>query len=62
MMVITAVIQPSALKEVNGKIFVWPVESAVRIQTGETGDGHADATLTLLNFNDFRVFQLASNR
>jgi nitrogen regulatory protein P-II 1 len=46
----------------DGKVFALPVESTVRLQTGETGDGPADATLTLLIFNDFRVFQLASNR
>ncbi len=46
----------------DGRVFVLPVESAVRIQTGETDDGQYDALLTLLIFNDFRIFQLASNR
>ena len=46
----------------DGKVFVLPVDSAVSIQTGETGDRRSDALLTLLTFNDFRVFQLASNR
>ncbi len=46
----------------DGKVFVLPVESAVRIQTGETDDGRSDAELTLLIFNDFRVFQLAKKR
>jgi nitrogen regulatory protein P-II 1 len=46
----------------DGKVFVVPVESAVCIQTGKTDDRHSDASLTLLIFNDFRVFQLASNR
>src|SRR5262249_16194972 len=38
----------------DGKVFVWPVEFAVHMQTSETGAGRADATLTLLIFNDFR--------
>jgi nitrogen regulatory protein P-II 1 len=46
----------------DGKVYVLPVESGVRIQTGETDEGRSDASLTLLIFNDFRVFQLASNR
>jgi len=46
----------------EGKVFVLPVDSTVRTQTGETDDGRAAATLTLRIFNDFRVFQLASNR
>jgi len=46
----------------EGKVVVLPVDSDVRVQTGETDDGRADATLTLRIFNDFRVFQLASNR
>lgn len=46
----------------EGKVFALPVESAARVQAGETGAGRADATLTLLIFNDFRVFQLSSNR
>lgn len=46
----------------DGKVYVLPVESAVRIQAGETDNGRHDASLTLLIFNDFRVFQLASNR
>ena len=46
----------------DGKVYVLPVESGVRIQTDETGDRRSDALLTLLIFNDFRVFQLASNR
>jgi len=45
-----------------GEAFVLPVESPVRSRTGETDDGRHDAALTLLIFNDFRVFQLASNR
>src|SRR6266545_2730046 len=40
----------------DGKVYVLPVESGVRIQTGETGDRRSDALLTLLIFNDFRVF------
>lgn len=46
----------------DGKVFVVPVESGARIQTGETDGRRHDAFLTLLIFNDFRVFQLASNR
>ena len=33
-----------------------------RAQTGEVDERRAGATLTLLIFNDFRVFQLASRR
>jgi nitrogen regulatory protein P-II 1 len=43
----------------EGKAFAWPVESAVSAQTGEDDERRYDATLTLLVFNDFRVFQLA---
>jgi nitrogen regulatory protein P-II 1 len=46
----------------DGKVYVLPVESGVRIHTGETDERRSDASLTLLIFNDFRVFQLASNR
>jgi nitrogen regulatory protein PII len=46
----------------EGKVFVLPVDSTVRTQSGGTDDGRAAATLTLRIFNDFRVFQLASNR
>ncbi len=46
----------------DGKVFVWPVEPAVCAQTGEITGGRSDVSLTLLIFNDFRVFQLAANR
>jgi nitrogen regulatory protein P-II 1 len=46
----------------EGKVRVLQVDSALRTQRGETDDGRADVTLTLSIFNDFRVFQLASNR
>jgi nitrogen regulatory protein PII len=46
----------------GGKSFVLLVESAVSAQTGEIDERRSDATLTLLIFNDFRVFQLASRR
>jgi nitrogen regulatory protein PII len=45
----------------EGKIFVVPVDSAVCAQPAEFDDRRPDALLTLLIFNDFRVFQLASN-
>jgi nitrogen regulatory protein P-II 1 len=46
----------------DGNVFVWPVESGARIHACEIDNECVDATLTLLNFNDFRIFQLASNR
>lgn len=46
----------------DGKVFVLPVDSAVRAKPGEADNERPDALLTLLIFNDFRVFQLASNR
>jgi nitrogen regulatory protein P-II 1 len=46
----------------DGKVFALPVETAVSAQTGEIDERRSDATLTLLLFNDFRVFQLASRR
>jgi nitrogen regulatory protein PII len=46
----------------DGKVFALPVETAVGGQTGEIDEMRSDATLTLLIFNDFRVFQLASRR
>lgn len=46
----------------DGKVFVVPVDSAVCGQPGEFDNRRPDALLTLLIFNDFRVFQLASNR
>ncbi|MGH9939041.1 MAG: P-II family nitrogen regulator [Blastocatellia bacterium] len=46
----------------DGKVYVLPVDSAVHNQAGEIDDRRSDALLTLLIFNDFRVFQLASNR
>jgi nitrogen regulatory protein PII len=46
----------------DGKVFALPVETAVSAQTGEIDERRSDATLTLLIFNDFRVFQLASRR
>jgi nitrogen regulatory protein P-II 1 len=46
----------------DGKVFALPVETAVGCQTGEIDERRPDATLTLLIFNDFRVFQLASRR
>lgn len=46
----------------DGKGFALPVESAVSPQTGEINEPQIDAMLTLLIFNDFRVFQLASRR
>ncbi|HEY6403655.1 MAG TPA: P-II family nitrogen regulator [Blastocatellia bacterium] len=46
----------------DGKIFVVPVDSAVCAQPAEFDNRRPDALLTLLIFNDFRVFQLASNR
>jgi nitrogen regulatory protein P-II 1 len=41
----------------DGKVHVLPVESGVRVQTGETADRPPDASLTFIIFNDFRVFQ-----
>jgi nitrogen regulatory protein PII len=46
----------------DGKIFVVPVDSTVCAQSDEPGDRRPEALLTLLIFNDFRIFQLASNR
>jgi nitrogen regulatory protein PII len=46
----------------DGRVFTLPVETAVGAQTGEIDERRSDATLTLLIFNDFRVFQLASRR
>jgi nitrogen regulatory protein PII len=46
----------------DGKVFALPVETAVGAQTGEIDERRSDATPTLLIFNDFRVFQLASRR
>jgi nitrogen regulatory protein P-II 1 len=46
----------------DGKVFVVPVDSAACAQPGEFDDRRPDALLTLLIFNDFRVFQLASNQ
>jgi hypothetical protein len=46
----------------DGKVFALPVETAVGGQTGEMDERRSDATLTLIVFNDFRVFQLASRR
>ena len=46
----------------GGRSFVLLVESAVSAQTREIDERRSDATLTLLIFNDFRVFQLASRR
>lgn len=44
----------------DGKVFEWPVDPDAHTQTGEIDDGPSGVTLTLLMFNDFRVFQLAS--
>jgi len=41
----------------EGQAFAWPIESAV---SGGIDVSGYDATLTLFIFNDFRVFQLAS--
>jgi nitrogen regulatory protein P-II 1 len=46
----------------DGNAFVVPVDSAVCARSGEFDNRLPDALLTLLIFNDFRVFQLASNR
>jgi len=46
----------------DGKAFALPVESAVSAQTGGINEKRYAATLTLLIFNDFRVFQLAAWR
>jgi nitrogen regulatory protein P-II 1 len=46
----------------DGKVFVVPIDSAVRAKPGEADERRPDALLTLLIFNDFRVFQLASNK
>ena len=46
----------------DGKVYFLPIESGLCVHTGGTDEGRPDASLTLLIFNDFRVFQLASNR
>jgi len=46
----------------DGKVLALPVETGVGAQNGEIDERSSDATLTLLIFNDFRVFQLASPR
>jgi nitrogen regulatory protein P-II 1 len=49
-------------KSGDGKAFALPVESAAVAQIGEVDERRCAATLTLLVFNDFRVFQLAACR
>ena len=45
----------------DGKVFALPIESDARSQTCETCEVRTDATLTLLIFDDFRIFHLAAN-
>ena len=45
----------------EGRVFTYPI-TAAHIQSGDIGDRCTDATLTLLSFNDFRIFHIALNR